>query len=111
MVERNFRSSKTSLLEIRPIFVRTEEHTRGHVFIAMLSLKVARLMEQRLHTAFGTTDQNADAETIESALEALSRITLNYFESDGQRIPMLLRPDARQQRILSALDVTLQPPA
>ena len=111
MVERNFRSFKTSLLEIRPIFVRTEDHTRGHVFIAMLSLKIARLMEQRLHKTFGTTDQNADAETLESALEALSRITLNYFESDGQRIPMLLRPDARQQRILSALDVTLQPPA
>lgn len=102
MVERHFRSSKTSLLEIRPIFVRTEDHTRGHVFSAMLSLKIARLMEQRLHKTFGTTGQNADAETLESALEALSRITLNYFESDGQRIPILLRPDTRQQRILSA---------
>jgi transposase len=110
MVERNFRACKTSLLEIRPIFVRTEDHTRGHVFIAMLSLKVVRLMEQRLHNTFGTTDQNAEAETIESSLAALSRITLNDFESDGQRIPMLLRPDARQQRILSALHVTLQPP-
>jgi transposase len=109
-VERNFRTSKTSLLEIRPICVRTEDHTRGHVFIAMLSLKVVRLMEQRLHNAFGTTDKNADAETIESALEAISRITLNYFESYGQRIPVLLRPDARQQRILSALQVALQSP-
>jgi transposase len=111
MVEQNFRSLKTSLLEIRPIFVRTEEHTRGHVFIAMLSLKIIRLMEQRLRDTFGTTDKNPEAETVDSALEALSRITLNYFETEGQRIPILLRPDTRQQHLLSALQVTLQPPA
>jgi transposase len=97
------------LLEIRPIFVRTEEHTRGHVFIAMLSLKITRLMEQRLRDTFGTTDKNPEAETVDSALEALSRITLNYFETEGQRIPILLRPNTRQQHLLSALQVTLQP--
>jgi hypothetical protein len=33
------------------------------VFVAMLSLKVLRLMEQRLHAAFGTTHDNDQAET------------------------------------------------
>jgi transposase len=53
-VERNFRRLKTTFLEVRPIFVRKEQRTRGHVFIAMLALKVLRLMEQRLHAAFAT---------------------------------------------------------
>jgi len=109
-VERNFRDLKTAFLEIRPIFVRTEEHTRGHAFIAMLALKITRVMEQRLRTTFGTTETNPEAETLDSALECLSRVTLNHLPIEDQTVPVVPRPDARQQRILSALQVTLTPP-
>ncbi|MEA3413171.1 MAG: transposase, partial [Pseudomonadota bacterium] len=109
-VERNFRRLKTAFLEIRPIFVRKEQRTRGHVFIAMLALKVLRLMEQRLGSAFGTTQTNPEAETADSALAALSRLCLEHYTIGQQEIVGLPRPDARQQQILDALNVKLVAP-
>ena len=47
---------KTGLIEVRPIFVRKEGRTRGHVFGCMLALNISRKPERRLHAAFGTTD-------------------------------------------------------
>ena len=109
-VERNFRRLKTAFLEVRPIFVRKEQRTRGHVFIAMLALKVLRLMEQRLGAAFGTTQTNPEAETADSALSALSRLCLEHYTLGEQQIVGLPRPDARQQNILDALNVKLVAP-
>ena len=45
---RAFRPSKTSRLKIRPVFVYTEEHVRGHVFMVMLAWHVERHMRRRL---------------------------------------------------------------
>ncbi len=109
-VEQNFRRLKTDFLEVRPIFVRKAERTRAHVFIAMLSLKIVRLMEQRLHDVFGTTDTNSDAETVDSALGALSRLSLQHYQVGDHEVVGLPRPDARQKSILSALKVKLSPP-
>ena len=44
-VERNFRTVKTTFLEIRPIFLRKAERTKAHVFVAMLALKITRRFE------------------------------------------------------------------
>lgn len=109
-VERNFRRLKTAFLEVRPIFVRKEQRTRGHVFIAMLALKVLRLMEQRLGCAFGTTETNPKAETADSALAALSRLCLEHYTIGQQEIVGLPRPDPRQTQILDALNVKLLAP-
>jgi transposase len=109
-VERNFRRLKTAFLEVRPIYVRKEQRTRGHVFIAMLSLKVLRLIEQRLGSALGTTQTNPEAETADSALAALSRLCLEHYTVGQQQIVGLPRPDARQQQILDALNVKLVAP-
>src|SRR6266404_638777 len=57
-VERDFRAMKTGLLEVRPLFVRKESRTRGHVFCCMLALKLSRELERRLRKQFGTTDSN-----------------------------------------------------
>jgi transposase len=109
-VEQNFRHLKTAFLEVRPIFVRKEHRTRGHVFIAMLSLKLARLMEKRLQDVFGTTEDNPKAETLDSALMALSRLCLQHYTVGDQEIIGLPRPDPRQGKILSALKVRLTAP-
>ena len=107
-VEQNFRRLKTDFLEVRPIFLRKEDRTRAHVFIAMLSLKIVRQIEQRLDQAFGTTDTNPRAETVDSAMGALSRLTLQHYPLGDQEVVGLPRPDERQQRILTALGVTLK---
>lgn len=70
-VERNFRTRKTDFLEVRPVFLRKAAATPAYVFIAMLALKVTRLVEEKLHRVFGTTDDNPKALTVEEALVAL----------------------------------------
>jgi transposase len=47
-VERDFRTLKTGLLELRPIFVRKAERTRGHAVVALLALKLAREIDRRV---------------------------------------------------------------
>ena len=107
-VERDFRIMKTGLLEVRPVFVRKEGRTRGHVFCSMLALKIAREMERCLRTAFGTTDTNAEAVTLPDALTALGRLCLLQYNVDGDhtftRLPV---PNPIQTEILKALAVSL----
>jgi hypothetical protein len=67
-VERDFRAMKTGLLEVRPVFVRKESRTRGHVFCCMLALKLSREMERRLREHFGTTDSNPQIDRIDKRL-------------------------------------------
>ena len=107
-VERDFRTLKTGLLEVRPVWVRKESRTRGHVFCCLLALKVSREMERRLQAAFGTTATRTDAITLPDALLALTRLCLLHYAVDEKTtVTKLPQPDARQQEILKALGVSL----
>lgn len=107
-VERDLRTLKTGLLEIRPIFVRKEDRTRGHVFICMLALKLARELQRRLAAVFGTTDADPQAVTLNDALAALHRLCLTLYRvEDSVQVPLLPQPDEHQARILEALKVHL----
>jgi len=107
-VERDFRTLKTGLLEVRPVFVRKESRTRGHVFSCMLALKLVRELERRLQAVFGTTDTDPHAVTLPDALAALSRLCLLHYEVEGKIVATgLPKPDARQREILQALGVSL----
>jgi transposase len=65
MVETAFGTSKTSHLEVRPVFVRTEAGTRGHVLVVMLSYMLVR----ELKRAWKDFDL-----TVEKGLDELNRI-------------------------------------
>jgi len=107
-VERDFRLLKTGLLEVRPVFVRKESRTRGHVFCCLLALKLSREIERRLQAAFGTTAADPHAWTVSDALAALSRLCLlEYPIDDKTKLTRLPNPDARQKEILAALGVSL----
>jgi plasmid stabilization system protein ParE len=107
-VERDFRQMKTGLLEVRPVFVRKESRTRGHVFGCLLALKLSREMERRLEAAFGTTDADPHAITLADAMAALSRLCLLQYTVDQKTtVTRLPQPDGRQREILQALSVTL----
>ena len=106
-VERDFRTIKTSFLEIRPIFLRRADRTRTHVFVAMLALKIVRRLESLLRKTFGTTDDHRSALTAEDALVALGRLTYLYHQDgNGQRQTILPRPDEMQAIILDALGLS-----
>ncbi len=107
-VERDFRAMKTGLLEVRPVFVRKESRTRGHVLACMLALKVSREMERRLQAAFGTTDSDPHTVTLPDALASLGRLCLLHYSIDADTtLTRLPRPDERQKQILTALGVVL----
>src|SRR5438552_20904 len=124
-VERDFRTMKTGMLEVRPVFVRKDSRTRGHVLCCMLALKLQRELERRLAAAFGTTDQDPHAITVSDALAALNRLCLLVYDihvkdKSGKRgekpqkeqthnttVTRLPKPDPHQRRILDALRVSL----
>jgi transposase len=109
-VEQDFRTMKTGLLEVRPIFVRTAPRTRAHVLVTMLALKVVRELRRALVAAFGTTDDDKMAVTVEEALLALARLCLLTYHVQGTAVTRLPIPDERQKTILAALGTPLPPP-
>jgi hypothetical protein len=96
---------KAYLLEIRPIYTRKTSRTVGHVFAAMLALKLCREIEACLERAVGTADQDDDALTIEDALLSLSRQRFQRRETADGVLLTLPRPDAKLEAIVKALDV------
>ena len=106
-VEQDFRTMKTGLLEVRPVFVRKAPRTRAHVLVTMLALKVVRAMRRALVAAFGTTDDDKLAVTVDDALATLSRLCLLIYQVRGTVITRLPTPDERQKAILDALGTSL----
>jgi hypothetical protein len=59
-VERDFRTIKTTLLEIRPIFLRKANRTRAHALVAMQALRIARELQRRVAPADLTCEDALD---------------------------------------------------
>ncbi len=73
-VEMAFRTSKTTHLEMRPIYVRTEEHTRGHVLVVML----AYLIRRELSRAWAALNI-----TVEEGLAQLATLCSMEVKTEG----------------------------
>jgi hypothetical protein len=109
-VEHDLRTLKTGLLEVRPIFVRKDTRTRGHVCVCLLALKLSRELQRRLAATYGTTQDNPHGVTLQDALDALHRLCLLTYALDGTHsVTRLPRPDDQQTRLLQALQVPLPP--
>jgi hypothetical protein len=65
LVEWAFRTSKTVELEMRPVHVRLESHTRGHIFVVMLAYRIVQELSKRW--------RNIDL-TVEEGLEELASL-------------------------------------
>lgn len=98
-VEQAFRTCKTVHLELRPIYVRTAEHTRGHVFAVMLAYHIRR----ELSRAWTSLDV-----TVEEGLQQLQTLISLEMQVEGGgsclRIPT---PGAASQSLLKALKIQL----
>ena len=97
-VERAFRTFKTGHLEARPVFVRTEESTRGHVFVVML----AYLIERELSRCWRELDTTV-AEGIDE-LGSLRGSILQIGKTSCQKVP---QPTGVAQQLLDAAQVQL----
>ena len=92
-VECDFRTMKTHL-DVRPVYVRKESRTRGHVLIVMLALILRRELEHRLKTI--------DVE-VRHAMDIMGGWTLLKESLGGIRFNRLPKPKPQQQQILTAL--------
>lgn len=96
-VENIFKTIKTGLLEIRPLFLRRADHTRGHVFMVMLSYIVAREIEKAIPNLEATT---------KDLMSDLDRMCIQYQKIDQDlRIARIPEPSEAQSEILRALQV------
>lgn len=107
-VERDFRNLKTAMLEVRPLFLRKALRTRGHVFVAMLALKLVRALAAPLVQAFGTTTDDPYTLTVDDTLSTLSRLCLQRYVYDTLEVVRLPQVDERQKAIFAAL--AIRPP-
>jgi len=98
-VEQAFRTCKTTHLETRPVYVRTAEHTRGHVLVVML----AYLIRRELSRAWASLDT-----TVEEGLHQLQTLCSTQLKVDGGgsclRIPA---PHTASCALLTALAISL----
>jgi transposase len=98
-VERAFRESKTGHLELRPIHVRKEKSTRGHVFVVMLAYLLRRELERAWDEIDVTMEEGLDC------LATLSSVDMGLAgEIKIERIPKL---QGLCQKLLEAMKFTL----
>lgn len=98
LVESSFRACK-SILELRPIHVRLEASTYGHVFVVMLAYMIIRHLDQKWSSLYLT---------VEEGLRSLSTLTLQEVTVQGrasfQQIP---EPRSQNKKMLDALRIEL----
>ncbi len=94
-VEQAFRRSKTVELQLRPVHVRTEASTRGHLLVVML----AYLLMKELGRRWAPLDR--------TVAEGLDRLNTYCAVAVAGVIQVLLQPRADVQELLTAARVTL----
>jgi len=98
-VERVFRTCKTAHLEVRPVYVRTEQSTRGHVLVVMLAYLVVR----QLRRAWAELDM-----TVEEGVAELSTLCSMKVEVKGQgSCHRLVSPRESSAQLLKAAEIRL----
>jgi len=96
-VERAFRDCKTAILEVRPVFVRSEKSTRGHVLVVMLAYLIIR----KLREAWAALDM-----TVEEGLKELSTLcSMEIKVRDHGSCLKIPRPREKSRELFKALDV------
>jgi hypothetical protein len=98
-IEWAFRKSKTVHLEMRPIYVRREAHTRGHALVVMLAYRIIKELAVRW--------QSLDL-TVEEGLDQLDTLCLIETRIKGQapyqKVPI---PRDSNQQLLKLAHVKL----
>ena len=97
-VERAFRTMKSAHLEIRPVYVRKDGRTRGHVFVVMLAL----LLQRELESCW--KDLNL---TVEEGIEELAAIHLQDLHVGSACIQNIPEPSAIGKQLINRARVML----
>jgi transposase len=106
LVEKAFRNLKTVQLEIRPVYHKTDDRIRCHVFICMLAYYLQWHMMQRLQPLFKKDGTHKDRFwTFENVIERLKSMRQEEICVSGASCKITTAPDEDQQTILDLLNI------
>lgn len=97
-VERAFRTMKTTHLEMRPVFVRKEQSTRGHAFVVMLAL----LLQRELESAWSDMDI-----TVQEGIDELAAIHVQDIKIQETTIRKIPTPNEIGKQLLEKAGIDL----
>lgn len=107
LVEQAFRNLKTVSLEMRPVYHKTDDRIRSHIFICVLAYYLQWHLTQRLKPLFEGDGQGKHRQwTIQNVLETLKGIRRERVKINALEIELTTQPDSDQQRILDLLKTT-----
>lgn len=98
MVEQAFRTSKTVLLELRPIYVRLASRTRGHAFVVMLAYQIIKELSKRWKDLDLTVEEGIEN------LATLCTMEVKINERTYNQIPI---PNNLLQQLFKTASVTV----
>ena len=109
-VEFAFRNLKTVLLEMRPIYHKTNNRLISHIFLTMLAYYIQWHATEKLEPLFKSDGKGADKRwTIETVIERLKSIRKVENVIDGIVVKTEISiPDEEQKRIINLLGVELK---
>jgi transposase len=108
-VEQAFRSMKTVHLEIRPVWHKTDDRIKCHVFICMLAYYVMWHMNQRLKPLFETDGVGKDRKyTFDYVIEILKSLRVQDVEVCGAKSKVICKPNVEQSAVLKHLGVSVR---
>jgi hypothetical protein len=99
LVEIAFRTCKTAHLEMRPVYVQTEDSTRGHVLVVMLAYLVVRELSRRWASFDVTVQEGLSQLSMLCAMEMRVNNSITCLK--------LPKPCEQTLKLLEALGVTL----
>jgi transposase len=107
-VEQAFRTLKTADLHMRPVYHKTDDRIRSHIFLCMLSYYLEWHLLRRLKPLFEADGQNKDRRwTLRGVIASLAQITRNKVKTGEATFYRNSKPTEEQQKILSLLGTAL----
>jgi hypothetical protein len=103
-VERAFRNLKTVQLDMRPVYHKSDDRIRAHVFLCTLAYYVQWHMQQRLKPLFerdGAGDQREW--TFDGVINRLKQISRHDITAQGVSFQQDTQPDEKQREIIELL--------
>jgi hypothetical protein len=97
-VERAFRTMKSAHLEMRPVYVRKEECTKGHAFVVMLAL----LIQRELERCWAELDI-----TVEEGIGELGSIHMEEVHIGGAGTQTIPTPNHIEKKLLNKAGIDL----
>src|ERR1700726_3178615 len=108
LVEEAFRSLKTVQLEVRPVYHKTDDRIRSHVFLCTLAYYLQWHLKQRLEPLFAADGTHKDRQwTVRNVIERLAAIRRDKIAMGSVEFEKVTTPEPDQQTILDYLKVRL----